>query len=149
MVIDEREDEVVAALQVQHEHSGQWLDFERCVKHEVSTISVQAVRALGIKTLPIGGTAVLWVRAPDVEGGEKQLASFEVVEEDTPIIRWAGAANWEVLPMRTPVGDELSSFAGELDSMEMASEEWEDAWWSKQLEEAQQRGLSTGLTRRS
>ena len=87
MVIDEREDEVVVALQVQHENSGQWLDFERCVKHNVSTISVQAVRELGIKTLPIGGTAVLWVRAPEVEGGEKQLASFEVVEEDTPSIK--------------------------------------------------------------
>ena len=141
MVIDEREEEVVTALQVQHEHSGQWVDFERCVKHKVSTISVQAVRAIGIKTLPIGGTAVLWVRAPTVEGGEKQLASFEVVEEDTPSIRWAGAANWEVLPLRMPVGKELSSFAGELDSMEMASEEWEDSWWSKQLQEVQQRGL--------
>ena len=86
-------------VQVQHEHSGQWLDFERCVRHEVSTISVQAVRALGIKQLPIGGTAVLWVRAPDVEGGEKQLASFEVVEEDTPSTRWAGAASWAVLPL--------------------------------------------------
>ena len=49
MVIDEREDEVVAALQVQHEQSGQWVDFETCVKHKVSTISVQAVQALGIK----------------------------------------------------------------------------------------------------
>ena len=126
---------------MQHEQSGQWLNFERCVRHEASTISVQAVRALGIKQLPIGGTAVLWVRTPDVQGGEKQLASFEVVEEDTPSIKLAGAASWGVLPLRKPVGEELSSFAGELDSMEMASEEWEDAWWSKQLEEVQQRGL--------
>ena len=88
MVIDERV--VVATLQVQHEQAGQWLDFERCVRHEVPTISVQAVRALGMEQLPIVGIAVLWVRAPDVEGGKKQLASFEVVEEDTPIIRWAG-----------------------------------------------------------
>ena len=80
MVLDEREDEVVATLQVQHDQSGWWLDFERCVRHEVSTISVQAVRALGIRQLPIGGTAVLRVRAPDVEGGEKRLASFEVVQ---------------------------------------------------------------------
>ena len=44
MVIDEREDEVAAMLQVlQHEQSGQWLDFGRCVRHEASTISVQAV----------------------------------------------------------------------------------------------------------
>ena len=141
MVIDEREDEVVAALHGQHGQSGQWMAFERSVNHEVSAISVQAVRALGIKQLPIGGTSVLWVRAPVVEGGEKQLASFEVVEEDTPSIRWAGAASWGVLPLRKPVGEELSSFAGELDSMEMASEEWEDTWWSKRLEEVHQRGM--------
>ena len=84
---------------------------------------------------------MLWVRVPDVEGVEKQLASFDVVEEDTSSIRRAGAASWEVLPLRKPVGEELSSFAGQLDSMEMASEEWEDAWWSKQLEGVHQRGL--------
>ena len=61
MVVNEREDKAMAALQVQHDHSGQWLEFERCVKHEVSTILVQAVQALDIKQLPIGGTTVLWV----------------------------------------------------------------------------------------
>ena len=141
MVIDERDDDVVATLQVQHEHSGQWLDFERCVRHEVSTISVQAVRTLGVRQFSVGGTDVLWVRAPVAEGGEKQLASFEVVAEDTPSIKWVGAASRGVLPLRKPVRADLSSFAGEHDSMEMASEEWEDAWWSKQLEKVQQRGL--------
>ena len=134
MVIDEREEETVATLQVQHEESGQWLDFERCVRHEVSTISVQAVRALGIRELHVGGKDVLWVRAP------------EMVTEDTPSIKWSGAARWGGLPLRKPVGEEHASFAGELDSLEMASEEWEDAWWSKQLEKVQhcrlqQRGL--------
>ena len=73
--------------------------------------------------------------------GREAVGKFEVVKEDTPSIRWAGAAKWEVLPLRKPVGEELSSFVGELEPMEMASEEWEDAWWSKQLEEVQQRGL--------
>ena len=84
---------------------------------------------------------------PEVEGGnscKKQLASFEVVVEDTPTSpssKWSGAARWGVLPLRKPVGEELASFAGELDSLEMASEEWEDAWWSKQSGQVQQREL--------
>ena len=72
---------------------------------------VQAVSALGIKhaQLPIGGAAVLWVRAPDAEGGEKQLAGFAVVNEDTPSTKWlvhrAGAcchcgSLWEKSPRR-------------------------------------------------
>ena len=48
---------------------------------------MKAVRALGVRTMPVGGTVVLWVRTDDVEGGEKQLASFLVVAEDTPSIR--------------------------------------------------------------
>ena len=94
-----------SSLEVQHEDSGQWLNFERCEQGPKSTISAHAVKALGVRGMAPGSLVVLWVRTDPAQ--KQQLVSFEVVEADTPSIVWAGAAEWASLPERQPTGPEV------------------------------------------
>ena len=131
---DAIEEKGFSTLEVQHEDSGQWLTFERCEQGGKSTVSVHAVKALGVRGMAPGSLVVLRVRTDPAQ--KQQLVSFEVVEADVPSIVWAGPADWASLPEHRPTGPELGSFDGSIDPVGISSDQWEDQWWHTQLDRA-------------
>ena len=137
--------EDTTALLLRHEGSGPWIQFEGCTKGETDTISVRAAAEVGCKA-QAGDRLLVKIKSTDgtVAAGFNVLS---VVAADFPPIQWAHKATWTKVVPRRPQGAALSSLREPIVSLELASEEWEDAWWAKQQLEMQARSLEEGTDR--
>ena len=117
---------------------------QRCTKGETDTISVRAAAEVGYKA-QAGDRLVVNVKSPDGAVAEG-FNMFSVVAADAPPIQWAHrAARAKVVRIpRRPQGAALASFREPIVSLELASEEWEDAWWARQQQEMQVCSLQEG-----
>ena len=118
--------EDTTVLLVRHEESGQWVQFEGCTRGDTDTMSVRAAAEVGCDA-QAGDRVLVKVKSPDGTVDEG-FQVFSVVAADAPPIQWAHRALWAKVVPRRPQGAALSSLREPIVSLELASEEWEDAW---------------------
>ena len=82
----------VATLQVRHEQSGQWVQFEGCASGATDTISCRAAGEVGCKDAREGDRLLVRVRSPD-KVVQEQFTVFDVVEADNPCTAAVGQAS--------------------------------------------------------
>ena len=120
----------VATLQLRHEQSGQCVQFEGCASGATDTISCRATGEVGCKGAREGDRLLVRVRSPDKVVTE-QFTGFDDTFWWRPIthrVQWARQATRAQVVPRRPEGSLLSSMRGEFQALQLASEEWEDAW---------------------